>query len=101
MIAITGEVRKLIDADYKTKNDRNVRQCVLILEPENGRQNYEVYLNANQLKNGAEAAWPTLRGSVQTIEVSLFVSHEHKFYKFNATGTGMPLKGATHGTANG
>jgi len=99
MITITGEVRKLINADYRTKSDKTVRQSVLILEPENGRQNYEVYLNADQLKE-AETTWTELRGSVQSIEVSLYVSHEHNFHKFNAVGTAKPLQGMTHGTAN-
>lgn len=99
MITITGEVRKLINADYKTKSDRNVRQSVLILEPENARQNYEVYLNADQLKQ-SETSWTELRGSVQSIEVSLYVSHEHSFHKFNAVGTGKPLQGMTYGTTN-
>jgi len=99
MLTITGEVRKVINSDYKTKDNQLVRQSVLIIEPENSRQNYEVYLNQDQLNQGAETSWNALKGSKASVEVSLFVNHQYKFYKFNAVGNGKPV-GVKNGTAS-
>lgn len=91
MLTITGEVRKVLDDQYQDRNKKQVQQAILILEPENGRQNYEVYLSPKQLQGGVKDAWAKLQGKKASICVSLFVNHDYKFHKFNAVGTGMPL----------
>jgi hypothetical protein len=93
MMLLTGEVRKVIFSDYKNKNNETVNQAVLILEPENTRQNYEITLNATQLKTGVRDTWQSLKGKTATVAVSLFVNHDYKFYKFNAVGDAQPYKG--------
>jgi hypothetical protein len=85
MLTVTGEVRKVLDAEY-----RDGKQAVVVLEPENQRQNFEVYLSRAQLAEGAKAAWEKLRGHRASVAVSLFVNYEFKFYKFNAVGAGLP-----------
>jgi hypothetical protein len=93
MMLLTGEVRKVIFSDYKNKNNETINQGILIIEPENSRQNYEVYLNATQLKTGVRDTWQSLKGKTATVAVSLFVNYEYKFHKFNAIGDAQPYKG--------
>lgn len=90
MLTITGEVRKVLDDQYTDRNGKVVSQAILILEPERGRQNYEIFLNAKQCQSGAKDAWAKWIGKTASVTVSLFVSHEHRFYKFNAVGNGTP-----------
>ena len=90
MLTITGEVRKVLDDQYTDRNNRTVNQAILIIEPANGRQNYEVFLTARQCQYGAKEAWSKLIGKSAPVAVSLFVSHEHRFHKFNAMGNGSP-----------
>lgn len=93
MMLLSGEVRKVIFSDYKNKNNETINQGILIIEPESSRQNYEVYLNASQLKTGVRDTWQSLKGKTATIAVSLFVNHDYKFHKFNAVGDARPYKG--------
>ncbi|WP_372878693.1 hypothetical protein [Spongiibacter marinus] len=90
MLTITGEVRKVLDDQYKNKQDQEVKQAILVIEPPHGRQNYEVFLSARQVQSGAKDAWSKLIGKQASVPVSLFVNHEYRFYKFNAVGNGMP-----------
>jgi hypothetical protein len=90
MLTITGEVRKVLDDQYKDKQGKPVNQAILVIEPPEGRQNYEVFLSARQVQSGAKDAWLKLQGKQVSLAVSLFVNHEYRFYKFNAIGTGMP-----------
>lgn len=91
MLTITGEVRKVLDDQYQDRKQRQVQQAILIIEPENGRQNYEVYLSNKQLQGGAKDAWSKLQGKKCSVCVSLFVNHDYRFHKFNAVGSGMPM----------
>lgn len=90
MLTITGEVRKVLPDQYKNRDGNQVDQAILIIEPEAGRQNYNIYLSAKQVQAGAAAEWEKLRGQQATVPVSLYVSYEHRFHKYNASGTGMP-----------
>lgn len=83
MLTITGEVRKIIDDEYTNSKGVVVKQAIIVLEPDNGRQNYEVFINAKQVANGAKDQWLRAKGKKVTIPVSLFISHEYKFHKFN------------------
>lgn len=91
MLTITGEVRKVLDDEYKTNDGQQVKQAVVVIEPENARQNYEVYLSRDQVANGAKAAWEKMRGHRASVAVSLFVNYQFKFHKFNAVGPGLPV----------
>ncbi|RRJ84718.1 hypothetical protein [Aestuariirhabdus litorea] len=62
-----------------------------MIEPAAGKQNYEVYLSAAQIQAGMKEVWSNLRGQMAAIEASLFVSHEYRFHKLNAAGSGNPL----------
>lgn len=90
MLTISGEVRKVLDDQYTDKNKKTVKQAVLVIEPSEGRQNYEVFLSARQVEAGAKEAWSKLQGKQASVPVSLFVNHDYRFYKFNAVGTGLP-----------
>ena len=92
MLLIVGEVRKVLDNEYKNKNGELVKQAILVIEPVDGRQNYEVFLNSSQIDAGTADAWSKLIGQNASVAVSLFVNHQYKFYKYNALGTGQPLK---------
>lgn len=98
MIVIQGEVRKVIVEPYKDKSGKEIPQAILILEPSGERQNYEVYLNENQLRSGAAEAWNKLRGKVANIGVTLYVNYQYNFHRFNASGKGLPVE---MGAANG
>lgn len=91
MLTITGEVRKVLDDEYKANDGQQVKQAIVIIEPENARQNYEVYLSRDQVAKGAKAAWEKLRGRPASVSVSLFVNYQFKFHKYNAVGNGLPL----------
>lgn len=91
MLTITGEVRKVLDDQYTDRNGKTVNQAILIIEPATGRQNYEVFLTARQCQAGIKDAWTKLIGKPASVAVSLFVSHEHRFHKFNAVGNGGPI----------
>jgi hypothetical protein len=91
MITITGEVRKVLDDQYTDSKGNKVSQAVLVLEPASERKNYEIYLSAAQVRNGAKEAWSKFQGHTASIAVSLFVNHEYKLHKFNAAGDGYPL----------
>lgn len=91
MLTITGEVRKVIDDEYTDSKGVLVKQAIIVIEPENSRQNYEVFLNRNQVANGAKDLWIKLKGQQASIAASLFVNYEFKFYKFNALGTAQPI----------
>ena len=56
MITITGEVRKVLDDQYTDSKGNKVSQAVLVLEPASERKNYEIYLSAAQVRNGAKEA---------------------------------------------
>jgi hypothetical protein len=92
MLTITGEVRKVLDKTYKDKQKNSVAQAVVIIEPEYGSQNYEIFLNKKQIEAGAKDAWLKLKGRVATVSVSLFVNHEYRFHKFNATFDAKPVE---------
>ncbi len=92
MLTITGEVRKVLDDQYTDKNKKTVKQAVLVIEPPEGRQNYEVFLSARQVDAGAKEAWLKQQGKQASVPVSLFVNHDYRFYKFNAVGDGLPSK---------
>lgn len=92
MLYICGEVRKVIDQNYNDKSGKKVTQAVIIIEPELGKQNYEVVLNATQINGGAKEQWQNLKGQLASIAVNLFVNHEYKFHKFNAIGSANPIK---------
>ena len=77
---------------YKNRDGNQVDQAILVIEPATGRQNYNIYLSAKQVQSGAVVAWEKLHGQQASIPVSLYVSYEHKFHKYNAAGTGMPSK---------
>tara|TARA_B100001179_G_scaffold232827_1_gene227400 strand:+ start:3012 stop:3302 length:291 start_codon:yes stop_codon:yes gene_type:complete len=92
---LTGEVRKVLNSDYTDrKSGQVIRQCVLVLEPTNKRQNYEIYLNNKQILGGAATKYEKMKGQTVTVEVSLYVNHQHNFHKFSAVGDALP-KGAS------
>jgi hypothetical protein len=91
MIVITGEVRKLLESSYKDRNGETRQQFKLIMEPDNAPQNYEIELNTRQCEDGAATAWQKLKGKSASLAVSLYVNHEHRFYKFRAAGQGLPI----------
>lgn len=92
MIIMQGEVRKIIDDPYKDKSGKEVMQTILILEPFNQKQNYEIYFNENQIKAGVVDIWNKLRGKTASIAVSLYINHDFKFHKYNASGNGLPIE---------
>lgn len=91
MLTITGEVRKVLESPYKTKAGQLVSQCIVVIEPDTGRDNYQVFLNASQLREGVLAKWEKLKGQRVTVPVSLYVNYEHRFFKFSVSGSGEPL----------
>ncbi len=91
MLSISGEVRKVIDREYNDSKGKPVKQAVIVLEPSDAVQNYEVLLNANQIASGMADTWRQIIGQQAAVSVALYVSYEHKFYKFNALGSGEPL----------
>lgn len=95
MIYLKGEVRKTLDHGYTNKNTgERIAQAKLILEPEQGAQNYEVVLTNKQLKSGARDAWDSLVGKQASVAVSLYVNYEYKFVKYTATGQADPILGS-------
>ena len=90
-MTITGEVRKVLDDQYTDGKGNKVAQAVLVMEPASERKNYEIYLSAAQVRNGAKDAWSKYQGQTASIAVSLFVNHEYKLQKFNAVGDGYPM----------
>lgn len=94
MLTITGEVRKVLPSSYTNrKTGEEVSQAVLVLEPSNQRQNYEITFNSKQLQSGVVAEWECLKGKIASIEVMLYVNHQHGFHKFSAAGNGKPMEG--------
>ena len=97
MILVVGELRKIEVEDYTIKGTGEVRQqAVLVIEPKLGRRNIEVFLTNQQLNSGL-AEWQKLRGKSVSVSVSLFVSKDHGFHKFNLVGTGKPLPDSLKG----
>lgn len=92
MILIAGELRKIIDAQYKSQTTGQLQpQKILVIEPHEGRQNYEVYLTPNQLKNNEILrAWHDLKSKPVNVAVRLYVNYQHAFYKYIAIGDGLP-----------
>lgn len=92
MITISGEVRKVLPSQYTNKNTGIVEQkALLIIEPEDSYNNYQVALTSKQISSGAIAKWLELKGKKASVNVTLYVNHEHKFYKFSAVSDGLPL----------
>ena len=92
MLTIKGEVRKVVNSDYVKKSSGElVKQAIVILEPETERNNYEVFLTADHIKQGLVDLYTKCKGKVVSIPVELFVSHPYKFHKFTASGTGKPI----------
>ncbi|MEH6652474.1 MAG: hypothetical protein V7707_20870 [Motiliproteus sp.] len=48
-------------------------------------------MKRSQIKPNALESWRNLKGRTVSIPVSLYVSYEHQFYKFNALGSGEPI----------
>ena len=91
MLIVKGEVRKVIDKPFKRKSGDTVDQAIVILEPEDDSQNYQVYLSDRQLQGGIRTKWEALKGKTVSVPVSLFVNYDYKFHKFNALGSGEPM----------
>jgi len=92
MIKLTGEVRKVLDHGYTDKRTgEQVAQGKLILEPEQGAQNYEIILTAKQIASGARDQWQKLAGQTASVQVSLYINYEYKFTKYTAVGRAEPL----------
>ena len=89
MMLVGGEVRRIADNTYNDKSGKPVVQPVLILEPESGTQNIEVFLTAKQA--GQIPVWESLKGKRAFIQVRLYVNHEYRFYKLLAVGDARPL----------
>lgn len=93
MLMISGELRKILPSNYVNRQTgEEVNQLVLVIEPSNRRQNYEIFLNSKQIQGGAIPAWQALKGNIVTVEVDLYVNYQHNFHKFSAVGNGMPIK---------
>ena len=92
VLIITGEVRKVLDDEYQDKNGNFIKQAIVIIEPESGRQNYEVTLSRKQVDSGMFDTWVKSIGQKASVAVSLFVNYQYKFYKYNAIGSGEPMK---------
>lgn len=91
MLVIVGELRKVEHEEYTNKRTGQVdRQAILVIEPRHGRDNFQVYLSSKQRENGL-ADWQQLRGKQVQVPVNLYVSFEHKFFKYNLLGAGKPL----------
>lgn len=88
MFLVIGELRKIIDEDYKDKSGQVVRQSILIFEPPTGRQNVEVFLNGQQIESLKD--WQALRGKTAAIMANIYVNHDYRFYKLNAVGNAKP-----------
>jgi len=98
MLTVTGEIRKVLETGYTSrKTGEQVNQAIVVIEPANQRQNYEVYLNSSQIKRGAIKAWEALRGQVASIEVALYVNHQYNFHKLSAVGEAQPIKEKVNG----
>lgn len=90
MLTITGEVRKVLDDEYTDSKGNLVKQAIIVLEPDDGRQNYEVYINRKLVADGVKDRWLKLKGKKVSAPVTLFISHEYKFHKFNLVDSGEP-----------
>lgn len=88
MFLVIGELRKVLDNAYKDKSGKMVPQAILVIEPELGRQNIEVYLSSKQMANLKD--WQALKGKPCAVMASLYVNHDLRFYKLNAIGEGKP-----------
>jgi len=98
MLTVTGEIRKVLETGYTSrKTGEQVSQAIVVIEPANQRQNYEVYLNSSQIKRGAIKAWEALRGQVASIEVALYVNHQYSFHKLSAVGEAQPIMEKVNG----
>lgn len=92
MIIIKGEVRKVVDHGYKDKKTGSlVKQALIVIEPDQGRQNYEVMLTTKHVDTGIRKAWEALIGKSASVAVSLYVNYEYKFYKFTASNDAKPI----------
>ena len=98
MLTITGEVRKVLDDSYTDKRTKKpVKQSILVLEPDDHAQNFEVKLTSAQLDSGVEADWQKLVGKQASVAVSLYINYDYKFHRYTAV-TGNPIKrGSRHG----
>lgn len=98
MLTISGEVRKVLDDSYTDKRTKKtVKQAILVLEPEDQAQNFEIKLTSAQLDSGVEADWQKLIGKRASVAVSLYVNYEYKFHRYTAV-TGKPItRGPKHG----
>lgn len=91
MLTITGEVRKILDDSYTDKRTKKlVKQAILVLEPEDQAQNYQVKLTGAQLNSGVDTDWQKLIGKPAAVAVSLYVNYDYKFHRFTAV-TGKPI----------
>lgn len=92
MITIAGEVRKVIDSGYTDRSSgKHIPQAIIVIEPHDSPQNYEVYLTTKQLDSGIRKTWESLKGKQASVIVSLYVNHQYKFHKFTAVADAKPL----------
>ena len=92
MLIVSGEVRKIVDKSYSDKKTgQKIKQAAIVIEPVQGSQNYEVYLNRTQSNDKTLLHWENLKGSKAAIEVTLYVNYKYGFHKFSALGTAEPL----------
>lgn len=90
MLTITGEVRRVVDDNYNDKEGKTVEQKIVILEPEEGRQNFEVILTSSQIADGVHTKWEKIKGKIASVSVVLYVNYQYRFHKYTATGSGEP-----------
>lgn len=91
MILIVGELRKIEMEEYTNKKTGELgKQGVLVIEPKLGRKNIEVFLTNQQVQKGMHD-WQKLRGKTVSVPVTLFISKQYSFHKFNLQGAGKPL----------
>lgn len=90
MMILTGEVRKLIPDSYTDKDGRTHSRYLLVLEPDNKTQNYEIQFTVRQCEDLIHQQWEKLKGKKASVEVSLYVNYEHRFIKYSAL-TGQPI----------
>lgn len=82
----------MLETSYTNKRTGElIPQAVVIIEPDTERQNYEVSLKRSQIKPKTLEHWRSLKGQSVSVSMTLFVSYEHQFYKFNAQGSGEPI----------
>lgn len=89
MLTITGEVRKVIPDDY-IKDGKTVSRFILIVEPDNQSQNYEIQFTPAQCEAQLHKQWEKMKGKKASIEVSIYINHQYKFHKYTAV-SGMPI----------